>query len=197
MVIKKMSRIQEVEALDTIEVQAVEALDTIAVQAVEALDTIAVQAVEALDTIAVQAVEALDTIEIQEVEALDLIEVQKIIDVEKCTKLLAVTVEMNVKYHSSQNMTDQFIAKNVSKITNRKNAAVAPDLVEVQVMAGERVMVETTEVQDTIKVKPDSKETVLQLTVETILEQQNIRQIGMNHIVKILGIIILIHFILL
>jgi len=142
-------------------------------------------------------VEALDTIEIQEVEALDLIEVQKIIDVEKCTKQLAATVEMNVKYHSSQNMIDQFIAKNVSKITNRKNAVVALDLAEDQVTAGERVMVEITEVQDTIKVKPDSKETALQLTVETILEQQNIRQIGMNHIVKILGIIILIHFILL
>jgi hypothetical protein len=169
----------------------------IRIQEVAALDTIAVQEVAALDTIAVQAVEALDTIEIQEVEALDLIEVQKITDVEKCTKQLAATVEMNVKYHSSQNMTDQFIAKNVSKITNRKNAVEALDLAEVQVMAGERVMVKTTEVQDTIKVKPDSKKTVLQLTVETILEQQDMRQIMMNPIEKILGIIILIHFILL
>jgi len=94
-------------------------------------------------------------------------------------------------------MTDQFIAKNVSKITNRKNVVAALDLAEAQVMAGERVMVETTEVQDTIKVKLDSKKTVRQLTVETILERQNIHQIMMNHIEKILGIIILVHFILL
>jgi len=92
--------------------------------------------------------------------------------------------------------------------SHRKNVVAALDLAEAQVMAGGRVMVEmievqdtedqeTTEVQDTIKVKLDSKKTVRQLTVETILEQQNIHQIMMNHIEKILGIIILIHFILL
>jgi hypothetical protein len=95
--------------------------------------------------------EAQDTIEIQEVEALgltetiivlDLIEVQKITDVEKHTKQLVVTVETNVKYHSNQNMTDLFIAKNVSKITNHKNGVVALDLTEDQVMG------ETTEAQD-------------------------------------------------
>ncbi len=31
---------------------------------------------------------------------------------------------MNVKYHSSQNMTDPFIAKNVSKIINHKNVVI-------------------------------------------------------------------------
>jgi len=40
-------------------------------------------------------------------------------DQEKCLPQLVVTVEMNVKYHSSQKMTDQFIAKNVSKIINK------------------------------------------------------------------------------
>jgi len=93
--------------------------------------------------------EAKDTIEIQEVEALgltemimvlDLIEVRKIIEAEKHTKQLVVTVETNVKYHSNQNMTDLFIAKNVSKITNHKNVVVTLDLTEDQ------VMVETTEI---------------------------------------------------
>jgi len=59
---------------------------------------------------------------------------------------------------------------------------------------------EMTEVQDTIKAHLDSKETVLQFTVDLILEQRNIRQIVMNPIEKILGniiLIILIHFILL
>jgi len=79
-------------------------------------------------------------------------------------------VETNVKYHSNQNMTDQFIAKIVSKITNPKNVVVTLDLTEVQ------VMVETIEAQDTIKTHLDSKKTVLQFTVETILERQNIRQ---------------------
>jgi len=169
--------------------------------------------------------EAQDTIEIQEVEALgltkkimvlDLIEVQKISDAEKHTKQLVVTVETNVKYHSNQNMIDLFIAKNVSKITNHKNVVVALDLTEDQVMvemteaqdienpemteAPDTAVQETTEDQVTTKVHLDSKEIVLQFTVETILERPNIRQRVRNPIEKILGItflIILIRFILL
>ena len=95
-------------------------------------------------------------------------------------------METNVKYHSNQNMTDQFIAKIVSKITNPKNVVVTLDLTEVQ------VMVETIEAQDTIKAHLDSKKTVLQFTVETILERQNLRRRMRNPIKKILGIIILI-----
>jgi len=38
---------------------------------------------------------------------------------EKCLTQNAVTVEMIVKYHSSQKTTDLFIAENVSKITNK------------------------------------------------------------------------------
>jgi len=161
--------------------------------------------------------EAQDTIEIQEVEALgltekimvlDLIEVLKIIDAEKHTKQLVVIVETNVKYHSNQNMIDLFIAKNVSKITNHKNVVVALDLTEDQVMAEtteaqdienpemteapDTAVQETTEDQVTTKVHRDSKEIVLQFTVETILERQNIRQRMRNPIEKILGIIILI-----
>ena len=40
-------------------------------------------------------------------------------DQEKCLPQPVVTVEMNVKYHSSQKMIDLFIAKNVSKIINK------------------------------------------------------------------------------
>ncbi len=36
---------------------------------------------------------------------------------EKCLMQNVLTVEMNVRYHSSQKMTDLFIAENVSKIT--------------------------------------------------------------------------------
>jgi hypothetical protein len=70
-----------------------------------------------LDTVEV----VLDTVEVvlDTVEVLGLVEVQGIIDVEKCSKQLAVTVETNVKYHSSQKRTDQFIAKTVFKLTEK------------------------------------------------------------------------------
>ena len=59
------------------------------------------------------------------VEAADLVEViievgsteaQETTDHEKCTKQHVATVEMNVKYHSSQKKTDLFIARNASQI---------------------------------------------------------------------------------
>ena len=173
----------------------IEAQDIVVQETIEAQDIVVQETIEAQDTKVHEMTEAQDTIEIQEVEALgltemimvlDLIEDLKIIDAEKHSKQLVVTVEKNVKYHSNQNMTDQFIAKIVSKITNPKKVGVALDLIEVQ------VMVETTEAQDTIKAHLDSKKTVLQFTVETILERQNIRQRMRNTIKKILGIIILI-----
>jgi len=49
-------------------------------------------------------------------EALDLVE--ETTDHVKCLTQNAETVEMIVKYHSSQKMTDLFIAESVSKITN-------------------------------------------------------------------------------
>jgi hypothetical protein len=154
-------------------------------------DIVVKEMIEVQDTIEILEVGALDLTEM--IEVLDLIEVLKIIDAEKHSKQLVVIVETNVKYHSNQNMTDLFIAKNVSKITNHKNVAVALDSIE------EQAIVEMSEAQDTIKVNLDSKETVLQFTVEIILEQQNIRQIVMNPMEKIIGntiLIILIHFIL-
>jgi len=179
------------EAQDTEVHEMTEAQDTKVHEMTEAQDTKVHEMTEAQDTKVHEMTEAQDTkvhemTEAQDTVALDLIEVQKIIDAEKHTKQLVVTVEKNVKYHSNQNMTDQFIAKIVSKITNPKKVGVALDLIEVQ------VMVETTEAQDTIKAHLDSKKTVLQFTVETILERQNIRQRMRNTIKKILGIIILI-----
>ncbi len=43
----------------------------------------------------------------------------EMIDQEKCLPQHVVTVEMNVKYHSSQKTKDLFIAENVSKITDK------------------------------------------------------------------------------
>ena len=43
----------------------------------------------------------------------------EIIDPEKCTKQLAVTVETNARYHLNQKITDPFIVESVSKITDR------------------------------------------------------------------------------
>ena len=43
----------------------------------------------------------------------------EMIDQEKCLPQHVVTVEMNVKYHSNQETKDQYIAENVSKITDK------------------------------------------------------------------------------
>jgi len=53
-----------------------------------------------------------------------------LIEKEKCTPQNAVTVEMNVKYHSNLKKTDLFIAENASKITNQHQEKVGVDLVE-------------------------------------------------------------------
>jgi len=87
-----------------------------------------------------------------------------LIEKERCLLQPVVTVEMNVKYHSSQKMTDLFIAENVSKIINPKNVAEALDLAE------DRVMVEMTEVQGLVEVQEttDQERCLLQpvVTVE-------------------------------
>ncbi len=67
--------------------------------------------VEDLDLVGVQAMEEMT-------EDLDL-EVREETDLEKCLLLPVETVVMNVKFHSSQKTTDQFIVENVSKITNK------------------------------------------------------------------------------
>ena len=53
----------------------------------------------------------------------------------KCLMQLAVTVEINAKYHSSQKKTDLFIVENVSKNINQ-NEVVGIDLeADLEVMA--------------------------------------------------------------
>jgi acyl-coenzyme A thioesterase PaaI-like protein len=70
-----------------------------------------------------------------------------LIEKEKCLPQHVVTVEMNVKYHSSQKTIDLFIVENVSKIINHHNVVEALDLAEGQVMA------EMTEVQGLVEVQ--------------------------------------------
>jgi hypothetical protein len=86
-------------------------VDSEAVQAmVEAL------AIEDLVMAEDQAIEVPVTAEDQATEVPGLAEM---IDQEKCLPQHVVTVEMNVKYHSSQKTKDLFIAENVSKITDK------------------------------------------------------------------------------
>jgi len=70
-----------------------------------------------------------------------------LIEKEKCLPQPVVTVEMNVKYHSSQKMTDLYIVENVSKIINPHNVVVTLD------MAEDLVMVEMTEVPGLVEVQ--------------------------------------------
>ena len=67
------------------------------------------------DKVAVDLVE--DLADLVATEALDLVE--ETTDHVKCLTQNAETVEMIVKCHSSQKMTDLFIAESVSKITNK------------------------------------------------------------------------------
>ena len=63
----------------------------------------------------------------------------------KCLMQLAVTVEINAKYHSSQKKTDLFIVENVSKNINQ-NEVVGIDLevdLEADLEADLEVMAET------------------------------------------------------
>jgi hypothetical protein len=121
------------------------------------------------DQVMVEMIE--DQVMVEVIEALDLVEVQETKDQTKCLLQPVGTVEMNAKYHSNQNMTDLFIAKNVSKIINHKKVVVTPDL---------------TEVPDMIKVLLNSKEIVLQFIVEAVLLKQNLCQMMMILILFIL-----------
>jgi len=94
----------------------------------------------------------------------------EMIDPEKCTKQLAVTVETNARYHLSQKITDPFIAENVFKITNHKNVealgltevAVVLGLAEMTVVLGLMVVLGLTEITD-----PEKCTKQLAVTVET------------------------------
>ena len=71
--------------------------------------------VEALDSAEVQVME--ETIGVQDLE------VQEEIDLEKCLLQPVETVVMNVRFHSNLKMTDQFIAENASRITNKTRSS--------------------------------------------------------------------------
>jgi len=108
------------------------------------------------DRAMVEMTEVLDLVEdramVEMTEVLDLVEVQEAAEQERCLPRPVVTVEKNVRYHSSQKVTDLFIATNVSKITNHKNVVVALDLVE------DRAMVEMTEVLDLVEVQETTEQ---------------------------------------
>jgi predicted RNA-binding protein with PIN domain len=74
--------------------------------------------VVALD-LAEDRVMAEDQVMVEMTEVPGLVEIPEATDQEKCLPQPVVIVEMNVKYHSSQKTTDLFIAKNVSKTTNK------------------------------------------------------------------------------
>jgi hypothetical protein len=101
---------------------------------------------------------------------------------------------------AAQEMTEaqDLVAQETTEVLDTEDHATTETLdIAAQEMteAQDLVAQETTEVLDTIKVNLDSKEIELQFTEETILEQQDTKQIVMNLIKKIL--VIVIHFILL
>jgi hypothetical protein len=57
-----------------------------------------------------------DLVVVEMIEMIEVLGLAEMIDQEKCILQHVATVEMNVKYHSNQKKTDQFIAENVSKI---------------------------------------------------------------------------------
>jgi len=94
-----------------------------------------------------------------------------LIEKEKCTPQNAVTVEMNVKYHSNQKKTDLFIAENASKTTNQSHDKVAVvDLVED--LAEDLADLVVTEVQDLAEATTDHVKCLTQnaVTVEMIVK---------------------------
>jgi hypothetical protein len=67
---------------------------------------------------------------------------------------------MNVKYHSNQKTTDLYIAENVSKSINPKNAPAVLDLAEDQVMAEDQVTEDQVMAEDQVIEAPDSVEMI-------------------------------------
>ena len=104
------------------------------------------------------------------VEMTEVLGLAEMTDPEKCTKQLAVTVETNVRYHSSQKITDPFIAENVFKITNHKNVealgltevAAVLGLTEMTAVLGLMGVLGLTEITD-----PEKCTKQLAVTVET------------------------------
>jgi len=63
------------------------------------------------------------------------------IDQEKCSKQHAGIVGMNVKYHSNQKMTDQFIAENVSKTTNKTRKTVLSNSQNYKILSKQKIKI--------------------------------------------------------
>jgi len=78
------------------------------------------------------------------------LEVQEVTEIEKCLLQPVVTVERNVKYHSSQEVINLFTVENVSKIINQNKVDL--DLVEDQVMV-EMTEVPGLEVQEVTEIE--------------------------------------------
>jgi hypothetical protein len=92
-----------------------------------------------------------------------------LIEKEKCSLQNAGTVEMIVKFHSSQKMTDLFIAESASKITNQNQDLAVVDL-EDQVE--DQVAMVATEALDLVEETTDHVKCLMQNaeTVEMIVK---------------------------
>jgi homoserine dehydrogenase len=86
-----------------------------------------------------------------------------LIEKEKCTLQHAVTVVMNVKYHSNQKKTDLFIAENVSKTTNQPPDKVVEDL------AVDLVDLVVTEALDLVEETIDHVKCMMQNAVTVVM----------------------------
>jgi len=103
-------------------------------------------------------------------------------------------VEMNVKYHSSHGMQDQYIVRNVSKSTNLNKVAdldlaAVPDLtemIEVPVMVDDQGMEEIQETMDQKKCLMQSVLTV-EMTVKYHLDQEAINLFTVENVSRIIN----------
>ena len=97
---------------------------------------------------------------------------------ERCTQLHVQSVEQNVKFHLSQDKTNQFIVTTVSKTINQKEVTVEEaDLAET-VVAEDLVDVEPEDMAETDVVAEDLEETDLHERCIQLLAQsveQNVR----------------------
>jgi len=64
-----------------------------------------------------------------------------LIEKEKCSRQHAGIVGMNVKYHSNQKMTDQFIAENVSKTTNTTRKTVLSNSQNYKILSKQEIKI--------------------------------------------------------
>ena len=92
-------------------------------------------------------------------------DLEEIEHLEKCTKQLVEIVVMNVKYHLSQETTNQFIVTIASRIINQKEVKEVAEDLEVE---AQEVMEETTAVVEDLE-ETDHHERCTQLHVQSCL----------------------------